>query len=106
MRRTYFREWRIHAGFSQDVIASKLKVTKPTVSRIERGERDFTGKYLFNFADICGCATPGDPISRPPWGELLIEGKQLNEIDRDFIEKRIAELADMLEKNNSTRSKR
>ncbi|MEJ6847501.1 helix-turn-helix transcriptional regulator [Sinorhizobium fredii] len=62
----FFKEWRIHAGFSQEELGEKLSVTASTVSRIETGKRDFVGSYLFAFAKVCNCPSPGDPVSRPP----------------------------------------
>jgi transcriptional regulator with XRE-family HTH domain len=62
----YFKEWRIHAGFSQEDVGEKLGVTASTVSRIETGKRDFLGSYLLKFAEICNCPYYGDPVSRPP----------------------------------------
>ncbi|THK37660.1 XRE family transcriptional regulator [Ensifer sp. MPMI2T] len=62
----FFKEWRIHAGFSQEDVGEKLGVTASTVSRIETGKRDFLGSYLIRFAEICKCPSPGDPVSRPP----------------------------------------
>ncbi|MCA1404647.1 helix-turn-helix transcriptional regulator [Ensifer sp. IC3342] len=62
----FFKEWRIHAGFSQEELAERLGVTASTVSRIETGNRDFVGSYLFAFAKACNCPSPGDPVSRPP----------------------------------------
>ena len=62
----FFKEWRVHAGFSQEEVGEKLGVTASTVSRIETGKREFIGSYLIRFAELCGCPYPGDPISRPP----------------------------------------
>lgn len=64
--RLFFREWRIHAGYSQEDVGEKLGVTASTVSRIETGKRDFLGSYLFKFAELCNCPYYGDPVSRPP----------------------------------------
>lgn len=97
----YFREWRLHAGFTQDALAKKMRVTKPTVSRIERGKRDFTGRYLLRFAVVCGCDYLGDPVSRPPWLELRVSGDAFS---RKAIKERIEELTALEEKIRKTRS--
>ncbi|ARS71416.1 XRE family transcriptional regulator [Sinorhizobium meliloti] len=62
----YFKEWRIHAGYSQEELALILNVNAATVSRIETQKRDFVGSYLFRFAKACNCPSPGDPVGRPP----------------------------------------
>lgn len=61
----YFKEWRKFAGFSQEQLADRMGTSAPTVSRIEKGDRDFSGHYLQTFANAIGCH-PGDPISRLP----------------------------------------
>jgi len=63
--RRYFREWRKHAGFTQQRLANQLGVSKTQVSRVETGTRRFKEQYLNDFAAAVGCE-PCDPISRPP----------------------------------------
>lgn len=58
----YFRDWRKHAGLSQPKLAAILGCSKITVSRVERGIRDFTGRYLADFAEA---------VDAPVWLVLM-----------------------------------
>lgn len=64
--RTYFREWREWKNWTQQELADRLETTAATVSRIEKGERDWGKGYLEAFAYVIGCPNPSDPITRPP----------------------------------------
>lgn len=63
--RTYFREWRESKNWTQQELADRLETTAATVSRVEKGERDWGKGYLEAFAFVVGCE-PADPITRPP----------------------------------------
>lgn len=70
--RMYFREWRKAAGMTQQQVADRLGTTAATISRIENGKLDFSGKFLAAFAFVVGCPNPNDPVTRPP-GQLSID---------------------------------
>jgi DNA-binding XRE family transcriptional regulator len=63
---TYFREWRKFSAYTQEEVATKLKVKRQTVARVEAGKADFTFKYLVMFANLVGCQHYSDPIMRAP----------------------------------------
>jgi transcriptional regulator with XRE-family HTH domain len=102
MEKIYFKEWRQYAGLNQIELAQLLNTTPPTVSRIETGKRDFSGSYLFAFAKVCGCTTPGDPVSRPP-GQISLDSEMISipkEYD-DELRKRIADLLAIFKKRGT-----
>jgi len=61
----FLRDWREHRRLTQQQLADRLETTAATVSRIENGNRDYTGAFLLGAADALGCE-PGDLIMRPP----------------------------------------
>lgn len=64
--RTYFREWREWKGWTQQELADRMDTTAATVSRIEKGDRDWSKGYLEAFSYVIGCPSPSDPITRKP----------------------------------------
>jgi transcriptional regulator with XRE-family HTH domain len=64
-RRIFLREWRQYRRLTQQQLADRLDTTKGTISRIETGERDYTGGFLEVAADALQCE-PADIISRDP----------------------------------------
>ena len=63
--RTYFKDWRKFRKIRQEQIAAKLETTKATVSRIERGEMQYTQDYLEALAQLLGVHV-ATLLSRPP----------------------------------------
>jgi transcriptional regulator with XRE-family HTH domain len=61
----YLREWRKHRGYTQDRLAEMVGLSKPYISQLERGERQYTQDLLEAFALALGCDVP-DLISRDP----------------------------------------
>lgn len=64
-RKTYFKEWRLYRGITQDVLAERLDTTKSAVSKIENGTSRYNQFSLEAWANALSC-DPGDLISRPP----------------------------------------
>jgi hypothetical protein len=58
--RTYFLEWREWKGWTQQELADRMETTAATVSRIEKGDRDWGKGYLEAFAHVIGCPDPSD----------------------------------------------
>ena len=71
--RTYFREWREWKGWTQQELADRLETTAATVSRIEKGDRDWSKGYLESFAHVIGCPETTDPIRRPPGAAITLD---------------------------------
>lgn len=61
----YLREWREHRHLSQTVLAHRISSTASAISRIETGQRDFSGRMLFLLAVALDCH-PADLFSPPP----------------------------------------
>lgn len=62
----YFREWRQWAGLSQRQLGLLTGLTKPSISRIETGQRDWTGVFLRDFQIATGCPHVASPLKGPP----------------------------------------
>lgn len=45
-RRTFFKEWRIHRGLSQEQLADRLETSVASISRIESGTQPYTQDVL------------------------------------------------------------
>lgn len=58
-RRTFFKEWRLHRGLSQEQLAERLGTSVPSISRIEKGIQPYTQDVLEALAD----ALMTDPAS-------------------------------------------
>lgn len=71
--RTYFKEWREWKGWTQQELADRMETTAATVSRIEKGERDWSKGYLEAFSHVIGCENLTDPISRPPNAPVTLD---------------------------------
>ena len=50
-RRTFFKEWRVHRGLSQERLAERLGTSVASVSRIEAGIQPYGQDYLEALAD-------------------------------------------------------
>jgi transcriptional regulator with XRE-family HTH domain len=58
-RRIYLKEHRELAGLTQEQLAERMGTTKATISRIEGGQRDYTGGFLEAAAEALGKASGG-----------------------------------------------
>jgi len=66
IKRFFFQEWREAAGLTQKQLGKLIGLSKTQISRIENGERDFTGDFLADFQQAVGNFEIGDPLNRPP----------------------------------------
>lgn len=60
----YFKEWRKARGLSQEQAAERANLSQETISRIERGNVDYTKSNLEALAHAYGCEAPD--LLRPP----------------------------------------
>jgi transcriptional regulator with XRE-family HTH domain len=58
-RKTYFKEWRLDRGLTQQRLADRMNTTKANISRIESGKQAYTQDYL----EACADALNTDPAS-------------------------------------------
>jgi transcriptional regulator with XRE-family HTH domain len=58
-RRTFFKEWRLHRGLSQEQLADRLETSVASISRIESGTQPYTQDVLEALAE----ALTTDPAS-------------------------------------------
>jgi transcriptional regulator with XRE-family HTH domain len=58
-RRTFFKEWRLHRGLSQEQLADRLETSVASISRIESGTQPYTQDVLEAMAE----ALMTDPAS-------------------------------------------
>lgn len=61
----YLKSWRKHRGYTQDRLAEMTGLSKPYISQLERGARQYTQELLEVFAEALQCA-PADLIIRDP----------------------------------------
>lgn len=71
-RRMFLKEHREAAGLTQEQLAERMGTTKATVSRIETGQRDYTGGFLEAAADALG-KPDASVFYRPPQEADLVE---------------------------------
>ena len=45
-RRTFFKQWRVHRGLSQEQLAERLGTSVASISRIESGGQPYTQDVL------------------------------------------------------------
>ena len=64
-RKTYFKEWRVFRGLTQQQLADRLETTKGAVSKLESGTNVYNQSSLEAWADALSCE-PSDLISRDP----------------------------------------
>lgn len=70
-RKTYLREWRDHAGLSQEEAAEGMEIGRSQLSKVENGHHPYTQEILEKAAKKYGC-TETDLLTRPPSeGETL-----------------------------------
>ncbi len=64
-RRTFFKEWRIHRGLSQEQLADRLVTSVASISRIENGTQPYTQDVLEALAEAL-MTDPASLIMRNP----------------------------------------
>jgi transcriptional regulator with XRE-family HTH domain len=64
-RRTFFKEWRIHRGLSQEQLADRLETSVPSISRIENGTQPYTQDVLEALAEALN-TDPASLLMRNP----------------------------------------
>lgn len=67
-RKTYFKEWRLFRGLTQEQLAERIGTTKAGVSKIETGRTLYNQSSLEAWAVALSCE-PSDLISRDPTQE-------------------------------------
>lgn len=60
-QRWFLKEWRVHRGYTQDRLAEMVGLSKPHISLLERGGRQYTQELLEAFAEALRCE-PADLI--------------------------------------------
>jgi transcriptional regulator with XRE-family HTH domain len=82
--RYFFREWRKYRNLTQEDLASRIGVSAPAISQLERGVQGFTNSTLEALADALSCE-PGDLLSVNPFkdGEVVDLMRLINEKNRD-----------------------
>lgn len=63
--RWFLREWRKHRGYTQDRLAEMAGISKPYLSQLETGKRQYTQELLEVLAEALQCG-PADLIMRDP----------------------------------------
>ena len=83
---------RIEQGLTQDEIAKKLKKSRSSISRIERGERQkqcLRGYLLYQLTNAYGDSL-GEVLKRAGWPQLLLIGA--SEEERKLIIQELKEI--------------
>lgn len=97
---TYLRQWRKHCGLTLEEAADRAGLSHSQLSRIERGQSDYTRSTLEALAAVYGC-TPGDLVGRDPneevapvvdiWSRISVERRdQARQILETFTDKKKA----------------
>lgn len=63
--RHFIREWRKHAGLTQEQLANRLEVAVSTISQLETGKQGYSQPTLEAIADALHCQ-PADLLMRNP----------------------------------------
>lgn len=64
-QRSFLKEWRKHRGYTQDRLSEMTGLSKPFISQIETGKRQYTQELLELFANALACSA-ADIIVRDP----------------------------------------
>lgn len=64
-RRWFLKEWRKAAGFTQDRLAEVTGLSKPYISQLESGARQYNQELLESLAEVLR-TSPADLIHRRP----------------------------------------
>ncbi|MCH9052628.1 MAG: helix-turn-helix transcriptional regulator [Proteobacteria bacterium] len=102
--RLYITEWRIYHGvrtegrrLSQERLGERVGRSGATISRLERGRTDYSGKLLAALAEALGCEEP-DLFRRPPNDDAELEFRRrierMTPPDRRRAERILAALED------------
>lgn len=73
MSKFRLKECRLKHGYSQEQLAAKLNVARPTYTRYETGSRGLPVEMLMKLADIYGCTTDEILGSRYYYEVIAIE---------------------------------
>lgn len=94
-RPTFFKQWRIHRGLSQDRLAERLETSTASVSRIEKGVQPYTQDYLEALADALQTEPSSllmrDPTAPDPIWTLWERAKQAERKDIEDYAKYVIE---------------
>lgn len=92
-RRWFLKQWRKHRGLTQEQLSERAGLSKPFISQLEGGKRQFTHETLVVLAEALRCE-PADLIMRDPsdpegiwsvWDSLAaVERRQVVEIAKTF----------------------
>lgn len=63
--RWFLREWRKHRGYTQERLAEMTSLSKPYISQLERGEREYNQHLLDVLAEALRCE-PGHLVTVDP----------------------------------------
>jgi transcriptional regulator with XRE-family HTH domain len=85
-QRIFLREWREHRGKTLVQVAEQVGITHGHLSRIERGQKDYTQSLLELLAEAYMCE-PADLIVRNPQDRTAIWSlwDSAQEVERDQI---------------------
>lgn len=72
MNKHFIREWRRHAGLTQDELAQAMGVSRSYASLVESGRRRYDQKFLEAASRVLGCSMT-DLIARPPGQQESID---------------------------------
>jgi transcriptional regulator with XRE-family HTH domain len=64
-QRHFIREWRKHRGLTQDQLAERVGISRPQLSKIEKGKRKYDQAFLEAAAEELRC-DPADLLVRNP----------------------------------------
>ncbi len=64
-RRWFLREWRKKRGYTQDRLAEMVGISKPYLSQLETGKRQYSQDLLEGLAEALSCA-PSDLLNIDP----------------------------------------
>jgi transcriptional regulator with XRE-family HTH domain len=64
-KRLFLREWREHRGLTQDQLAERMEMSRPQISKIERGISQYSQGFLEAAAYALAC-DPADLLIRDP----------------------------------------
>jgi transcriptional regulator with XRE-family HTH domain len=76
--RYFFREWRQSVGLTMSEFGQIAGYSEGQVSKIETGERDFSGDFLQDFAQIIGCKVwePLQKLPKPRTSKITADEKK------------------------------
>jgi len=64
-RPIFLRQWREYRGLSQERLAGRIGISKGQLSKIEKGNRQYTQDFLEAAAEALECS-PADILMRDP----------------------------------------